>query len=216
MNEVDTTPLLPDLPRRRPLDEKDAEAWTRAHRVLLGSSEAEQEAKYSRRRLRVLTRVVQGRCTAEEAARTLGWARDACPPHIEAIPLEEGVERVRDEIQQWVGDERGWPERLADLWSGPASHPWIAEARKIAETEADRRDALWYRLILRLRVAGDGLSVTAAAARSGLPFAAWQAFCAAEDEAAPEGDFDYREGWVLDVSVCVEALPVHPSLIEEE
>lgn len=222
MNEVDPTSLLPDLPRHRPLDERDAEAWSRAHRLLIGSNDAEYESQCSRRKLRVLTRVIQGRCTAEEAARALGWAREACPPHVEAIPLEEGVERVRDEIGEWVGDERPWPKPLAEVWSERVfgieqtpPHPWVMQARKTVEARADRRDALWYRLILRLRVVGGALTEKEAATRANLSLAAWQAFCAAEDEATPGGDHDYREGWVLDVSARVEALSAHPSLTEE-
>lgn len=102
--------------------------------------------------------------------------------------------------------------RLAEGWTTPPRPPeatiFLARQRhaeeRLAVDEAEvayqRRAWLAYRLHLRVCVLAGTLAEADAVTASGLSRAQWDAFCTAEDEAGPDHDGDYREGWILEVT----------------
>jgi len=164
----------------RGLSESAQEAYHRAYEILKNARYANYDSGDGRKKLRVLARYLRGEWSSDQAAEALGW--------------EE--ERVAEEAQEWLQtDHKGVP--LSECWLRPPDHPWIAQARKIAEAEADRRDALRSRLLLRMKVAGGVVGEKEAAELAELSLPEWQLFCKAEDVASSEKDREYREGWVL-------------------
>lgn len=149
--------------------------------ILHSSRLADADSSAGRRKIRILTRFVSKKWAVEECAQALGWDCD----------------RVRDEAADWLHtDPQGTP--LSECWCGPPRHPWIARARRVAEARADKRDALRTRLLLRMKVAGGVLTEEEAAKLAGLNLAEWQLFCKTEDQAPPEDDGKYREGWIFE------------------
>lgn len=162
-------------------DQEDIDALTQARNILYSSTLADVDSGAHWRKLRVLTRFASDAWSAEECAKALGW--DCC--------------RVREEAQDWLHtDPHGIP--LSECWCGPARHPWIARARQVAEARANKRDTLRSRLLLRMKVAGGVLTEEEAAKLAGLNLAEWQLFCKTEDQAPPEEDGRYREGWIFE------------------
>lgn len=163
------------------MNQDDLDTLAHAKNVLHSSRLADVDSSAGRRKIRALTRFVSKGWTAEECAQALGWDCD----------------RVRDEAADWL---HGTPTEmpLSECWLGPARHPWIARARQVAEARANKRDALRSRLLLRLKVAGEVLDEEEAAKLAGLNLAEWQLFCKTEDQAPPEEDGKYREGWIFE------------------
>jgi hypothetical protein len=160
----------------------DLDAYTHAREVLKSARHASVDSGDLRQKLRVLTRFVSGAWSAIQTGTRLGWDE----------------QRVREEAIDWAGTPP-FGEPLSACWIGPAKHPGIAEARKVAEGEADKRDLLRGRLILRLKVAAGVLDEKAAAQQARLSLAEWQLFCASEDAAPASKDREYREGWILNM-----------------
>lgn len=156
------------------LTAEDRDAYYHAREVLKSACHASVDSGDLRQKLRVLTRFASGAWSAAQTGAQLGW--------------EES--RIREEVTDWA-QTPPFGEPLSACWFEPAKHPWVAEA--------DKRNLLHGRLILRLKVTAGVLDEKEAAQQARLSLAEWQLFCASEDTAPVEEDRAYREGWVLNL-----------------
>lgn len=172
---------LEDLAKHADFSEEDLKAYHHAYETLKNARHANFASGDGRKKLRALTRFLKKEWSAAQVAKALSWEDEAW---------------VAQESEDWLcGNHQSAP--LATCWLRPASHPWVAQARQLAEEESDRRDALRSRLVLRLKVVGGALGEKEAAELAGLSLAEWQLFCANEDAADPAKDREYREGWIF-------------------